>query len=79
MAKRPTPKKQQAGSSTSARYKTFQNKARKRLLNMAKVVECSDCAEMRLQHAACATCGSYNGRQVIDMDKKKDKVTKIKA
>lgn len=36
MAKRSTPKKQQAGSSTSSRYKTYQNKARKRLEEMAK-------------------------------------------
>lgn len=36
MAKRSTPKKQQAGSSTSRRYKTFQNKARKRLLGVAE-------------------------------------------
>lgn len=36
MAKRSTPKKQQAGSSSTARYKTYRNKARKRLEKMAK-------------------------------------------
>lgn len=36
MAKRSTPKKQQAGSSSTRRYKTFQNKARKRLIGIAQ-------------------------------------------
>lgn len=35
MAKRPTPKKRQAKSQSSRRYKAFQNKARKRLLGIA--------------------------------------------
>jgi len=30
-------------------------------------------------HTVCHTCGHYNGRQVIDMGKKVDKITKIKA
>lgn len=36
MAKRSTPKKQQAGSSTSARYNTFKKKAQRRLEKMAR-------------------------------------------
>ncbi len=79
MAKRPTPKKQQANSQSSRRYKDFQNKARKRLLNTARLNTCPKCKEAKLQHTACPTCGEYKGRQVLNMDKKVDKITKVKA
>ncbi len=79
MAKRSTPKKQQAHSQSSRRYKAFQNRARKRLLNTAKVSTCPKCKEAKLQHTVCHTCGDYNGRQVFDMEKKVDKITKVKA
>lgn len=79
MAKRPTPKKQQANSQSSRRYKAFQNRAQKRLLNTVKLATCSKCNEARLKHAACPTCGTYKGRQVLDMEKKVDKITKVKA
>ncbi len=46
MAKRPTPKKQQAKSSSSARYKSYANKSRKKLMgmvdNMRKIASRSD-------------------------------------
>jgi large subunit ribosomal protein L32 len=29
------------------------------------LVECSQCHELKLQHTACPTCGTYNRRQVI--------------
>lgn len=79
MAKRPTPKKQQANSQSSRRYKAFQNRARKRLLNIVKLVTCSKCNEARLKHTVCLSCGTYKGRQVLDMEKKVDKITKVKA
>lgn len=79
MAKRSTPKKQQANSQSSRRYKTFQNKARKKLMNMTTLSACDKCGEMKLSHTACASCGFYNGRQVIDKSKKMDKITKVKA
>jgi large subunit ribosomal protein L32 len=28
-------------------------------------VGCSNCGESRLPHHLCATCGTYNGRQVL--------------
>lgn len=79
MSKKPVPKKQQSNSSTSRRYKAFKNKAQKRLLNTVKLEVCSNCKESRLQHTACPNCGQYNGREVISMDKKLDKITNIKA
>ncbi len=79
MAKRSTPKKQQANSQSSRRYKAFQGKARKRLVNQTALSKCEECAEMKLAHTACMECGTYKGRTVIDKSKKMDKITKIKA
>jgi large subunit ribosomal protein L32 len=79
MAKRSTPKKQQANSQSSRRYKTFQKKAQKRLLDLTAISNCSKCKEPKLAHAACSTCGTYKGRTVIDKDKEMDKITKVKA
>ncbi|MBU0578145.1 50S ribosomal protein L32 [Patescibacteria group bacterium] len=79
MAKRSTPKKQQANSQSSRRYKAFQNKARKRLLNTTSLSKCPKCKEDKLAHTACPTCGTYKGRSVIDKDKEVEKITKVKA
>lgn len=79
MSKRPTPKKQQANSQSSRRYKAFQNRARKRLVNSVGLTTCPKCKEAKMQHSACSNCGEYNGRQVLDMGKKMDKITKVKA
>ena len=79
MAKRSTPKKQQANSQSSRRYKDFQNKARKRLLNSANLSTCPKCKEAKLAHAVCHNCGEYNGRKVLNMEKQVDKITKVKA
>lgn len=77
--KKPTPKKQQAHSQSSRRYKAFKRDAQKRLLAAANLVACPSCNEMKLSHAACPTCGKYSGRQAISMEKKMDKITKVKA
>ena len=79
MSKRPTPKKQQANSQSSRRYKAFKNRAQKRLVDLVSLTKCPKCKELKMQHAACQNCGEYNGRQVLDMDKKMDKITKVKA
>jgi len=79
MAKKSTPKKQTSNSQAKCRYKAFQNFARKRLLNSVNLTTCPKCKEAIPMHTVCHTCGHYNGRQVIDMGKKVDKITKIKA
>lgn len=79
MAKHSVPKKQQANSQTSRRYKAFQNNARKRLLNSVQLGTCPKCKEAKLQHVACPTCGEYKGRKVLNMEKQVDKITKVKA
>ena len=79
MAKRPTPKKRQAKSQSSRRYKAFQNRARKRLLNSTRLANCPKCKEAKLIHTICPNCGEYKGRKVLDMGKEIDKITKVKA
>jgi len=79
MAKRPTPKKKQAKSQSSRRYKAFQNSARKRLRNSVNLTTCPKCKEAKLQHTVCLGCGEYNGRKVLDMEKQVEKITKVKA
>ena len=77
--KKSTPKKQQAHSQTSRRYKSFRNFARVRLSESTSLAPCPKCKEPKPLHIACPTCGTYNGRQVINMKKKIDKITKVKA
>lgn len=79
MAKRSTPKKQQSNAQSSRRYKAFQNKARKRLVDATSITTCDQCAEAKMSHTACASCGYYKGRMVIDKSKGMDKITKVKA
>lgn len=79
MAKRSTPKKQQANSQSSRRYKTYQNKARKRLLASTSLNICPKCKETKLSHTACSNCGYYKDRLVINKEKAIEKITKVKA
>jgi large subunit ribosomal protein L32 len=34
-------------------------------LDMIQTTECSNCGTQKLQHHVCASCGHYNGRQVL--------------
>jgi len=77
--KKPTPKRQQPHSQTSRRYKSFRNFARVRLADATALALCPKCKEPKLQHTACPTCGTYNGRQALSMEKKIEKITKVKA
>jgi len=40
-------------------------------LQAVNLVQCSHCGEMRLPHTVCPSCGHYQGREVINMDKEK--------
>ncbi|MFY8001029.1 MAG: 50S ribosomal protein L32 [Candidatus Kapaibacteriota bacterium] len=31
------------------------------------LVECPNCGEMKLSHAACPSCGYYNGRRAVNV------------
>lgn len=35
------------------------------------LVQCSNCGEMRLPHTICPSCGHYQGREVIQVEKEK--------
>lgn len=40
--------------------------------------DCPKCGEKVRSHTACANCGQYRGRQVVDVDTKLDKKLKKK-
>ena len=42
-------------------------------LQVANLVQCSNCGEMRLSHTVCSNCGHYRGREVLSINKGKNK------
>jgi large subunit ribosomal protein L32 len=40
-------------------------------LKAANLVQCSNCGEMRLPHTVCPSCGFYQGREIIEVEKEK--------
>ena len=79
MSKHPTPKKKTSKSRTKRRYGSYQTKVLTMITEQVKLVTCKNCGSKRVSHTACTECGQYRGRQVIDKQKKIDKITKIKA
>jgi len=47
-------------------------------LRSPRLVLCPECKQPRLPHRVCAFCGYYNGIQIINVDKKKEKKEKGK-
>lgn len=79
MAKHPVPKKKTAKSASKTRYSTFERRTQKTLLNQVHLTKCPDCGATKQMHHVCKECGKYKGRQVVDLAKKIDKITKLKA
>lgn len=79
MPKHPVPKKKTAKSTTKARYSTFERKTRQKLADRVNLTKCSDCGATKQTHNVCPECGKYKGRQVVDLQKKIDKITKVQA
>ena len=52
------PKRRMSRANTRARRSQWK-------ANAPTVVECPQCRQAKLPHAACPTCGTYNRRQVI--------------
>lgn len=77
--KHPVPHQKLAKSRTNRRYKSFANKARKKLTDRTNIVDCPACGEKALAHHVCNACGKYRDVQVIDKKKEADKITTIKA
>jgi large subunit ribosomal protein L32 len=42
-------------------------------LTAPSLVQCSNCGEMRLSHTICPSCGHYQGRQALQVEKEKKK------
>ena len=47
-----------------------------------RLAKCEKCGELHISHTMCANCGTYNGRQVVDvmakLVKKAEKIKKAK-
>lgn len=56
--------------------KARQGKRRSHLkLNLPALDICPQCHSAKLAHHVCPTCGTYNGRQVIEVKSPKKKAT----
>jgi len=40
-------------------------------LHPSTLTQCSNCGEMRLPHTVCPSCGHYQGREVLHIEKEK--------
>ena len=79
MAKHPVPKQKTSKSTSRKRYSSFEKTTRTKLQNKVNLVDCKSCGEKKLNHHVCPACGKYAGKQILNMAKKVDKVTKVKA
>lgn len=79
MAKHPVPKKKMSNARTAKRYAAFAFKKHRKLESFVHVVICKSCGSPSLNQQACPACGMYRGRNVRDLGKVVEKVTKIKA
>lgn len=61
MAKHPVPKKRTSKARRDSRRSHH-------ALTAPTVVECPQCKSKKLPHVVCPECGTYAGRQVLDVD-----------
>ncbi|WFE27309.1 50S ribosomal protein L32 [Solwaraspora sp. WMMD791] len=54
------PKRRMSRSNTRSRRSQWKTSA-------VVTVDCPQCKSAKLPHTACAVCGTYNGRQVIEV------------
>ena len=71
------PKKKTSKGVTKTRHKAYIQKQANKLTKMS-LVACKQCAETKRNHAVCEKCGYYNGKQILDLEKKSN-ITTIKA
>jgi large subunit ribosomal protein L32 len=62
MAKHPVPKKKTSRARGNRRYKSFKNKAQKRLKQAIQLTKCDNCGSDVRTHHMCANCGFYRGK-----------------
>jgi large subunit ribosomal protein L32 len=77
--KHPVPKYKTPRRKTKNRYASFARKAKVRLEGLVNLVTCPNCKQKKINHHVCKNCGKYGKRQVINMGKEIDKITKVKA
>lgn len=61
MAKHPVPKKRTSKARRDSRRSHH-------ALTAPNLVACLECKEMKPQHVVCPHCGSYRGRQVLEIE-----------
>lgn len=79
MAKHPVPKYKKSKPRSKRRYHSFTRKTQVKLQGVVNLVTCTHCNETKLNHHVCLNCGYYGEKKILDMDKKIDKITKVKA
>ena len=79
MAKHPVPKKKKARARGRRQYAEFARKKKARLAAITNVHNCPDCGSPKLRQKICLNCGKFRGIQIVSIDKKIAKITKVKA
>ena len=67
--------------SVPAQRRTSSHKKRRAshfALSKPSTKKCDKCGETVMPHRACAKCGTYKGRQVLDTDKRLKRATRKK-
>ncbi len=77
--KHPVPKYKKSKGRSGKRYHSFTHHTQVKLKGIVNLNDCTNCKEKKLNHHACPNCGHYNGKKVLDMGKKIDQITKVKA
>jgi large subunit ribosomal protein L32 len=54
------PKRRMSRSNTHSRRSQWKTSA-------PALVQCNQCRQKKLPHTACPTCGTYDGRQVLEV------------
>lgn len=77
--KHPVPKYKTPKRKTKSRYSKFARLTQVRLEGLVNLVDCPSCKQKMMNHHVCKNCGKYDKRQVIDMGKEIEKITKVKV
>ena len=48
-----------------------QNRLSHNAVKATALMDCPQCHSPKMSHHACTVCGTYNGRQVVDVETKK--------
>ena len=79
MSKKPVPKKKQSVSSTRSRHSKYVYEQRRKIARTTALAKCDNCGETKRAHYVCKECGTYNGRQVLEVKKASAPVAEIAA